>query len=195
MAVSTASQQTDALLDAAGRLFSRFGYRKTTIDDIAREASIGKGTVYLHFESKELLAQAWMERKQDALFAELTSLALEPQDPLARIETFVTQRVLARHRLFERSQLAEECFAEMKELVRVSRDRMLKREQEFLAGLINQAIAANRASVTNADETARSFLYATNGLLPLSLLSQMPLDSVSDVLLPLVALLINSIAI
>jgi AcrR family transcriptional regulator len=37
------------LLDAAAELFVTQGYRKTSIDEIARRAGIGKGTVYLHF--------------------------------------------------------------------------------------------------------------------------------------------------
>lgn len=41
------------ILDAAESLFCRFGYSKTSIDDIAKEAFLGKGTIYYYFESKE----------------------------------------------------------------------------------------------------------------------------------------------
>ncbi|MGW2198666.1 helix-turn-helix domain-containing protein, partial [Streptosporangium sp. NPDC001682] len=40
--------RADRILDAAAELLVRLGYRKVTIDDIARLAGIGKGTVYLH---------------------------------------------------------------------------------------------------------------------------------------------------
>lgn len=39
----------DRILDAAERLLGRFGYRKMTVEDIAVEARIGNGTVYLSF--------------------------------------------------------------------------------------------------------------------------------------------------
>lgn len=51
-----------AILDAALRLFSQYGYRRTSIDDIAREAEIAKGTVYLSFRSKEEIFRALCER-------------------------------------------------------------------------------------------------------------------------------------
>ena len=50
------------ILDAADRLLARYGYRKMTVGDLAREAGIGKGTVYLSFASKSEIALACIER-------------------------------------------------------------------------------------------------------------------------------------
>ncbi len=44
-----------ALLEAAGRLFHRYGPHKTTIGDIARAAGVGVGTVYLEFPNKDAI--------------------------------------------------------------------------------------------------------------------------------------------
>src|ERR1700686_336922 len=46
------STKPSAIVLAALELFARYGYRKTSIDDIAREAQAAKRTVYLHFENK-----------------------------------------------------------------------------------------------------------------------------------------------
>ncbi|MCL2063437.1 MAG: TetR/AcrR family transcriptional regulator [Candidatus Cloacimonetes bacterium] len=43
----------DTILEAANKIFVRYGYQKTSMDDIAREAMIGKGTIYHYFSSKE----------------------------------------------------------------------------------------------------------------------------------------------
>ncbi|CAL9414206.1 hypothetical protein SUDANB121_01734 [Nocardiopsis dassonvillei] len=43
------------ILDAAGALLTELGYGKVTVEDVARRAGIGKGTVYLHFPTKEVL--------------------------------------------------------------------------------------------------------------------------------------------
>src|SRR4051794_28206952 len=42
-----------AILKAARTVFARQGYANTVVDDIARQAEIGKGTLYLYFPSKE----------------------------------------------------------------------------------------------------------------------------------------------
>ncbi|MGW4828300.1 TetR/AcrR family transcriptional regulator [Amycolatopsis japonica] len=55
--------RADRILDAAGVLLSRLGYRKVTIEDIASQAGIGKGTIYLHWPTKETLFHALLLRE------------------------------------------------------------------------------------------------------------------------------------
>ncbi|MDI6102807.1 helix-turn-helix domain-containing protein [Actinoplanes sp. NEAU-A12] len=47
--------RADRILDAAKDLLLRWGYRRVAIDEIARHAGVGKGTVYLHWRSREQL--------------------------------------------------------------------------------------------------------------------------------------------
>ena len=72
-------ERADRILDAAGELLLRMGYRKVAIDDIARAVGIGKGTVYLHWRNKELLFQALPMRESADLTAEmLAGLRADP---------------------------------------------------------------------------------------------------------------------
>ncbi|MFB9908143.1 TetR/AcrR family transcriptional regulator [Allokutzneria oryzae] len=55
--------RAERILDAAAELLLRWGYRRTTIDDVAKQAGIGKGTVYLHWRTREELFQAVLVRE------------------------------------------------------------------------------------------------------------------------------------
>lgn len=57
------------ILDAAAALILRWGYNKTTIDDIARQAGVAKGTIYLHWKTREALFEALITREK-LLFAQ-----------------------------------------------------------------------------------------------------------------------------
>ena len=57
------SKREERILDAAGELMLRWGYNKTTIDDIARYAGVAKGTIYLHWKTREDLFTALMQRE------------------------------------------------------------------------------------------------------------------------------------
>jgi AcrR family transcriptional regulator len=64
-------ERGDRILDAAGELLLRMGYRKVAVEDIARAVGIGKGTVYLHWRNKELVFQALMMRESADTTAEI----------------------------------------------------------------------------------------------------------------------------
>jgi len=55
------------ILDAAAELIIRYGYDKTSVEEIAREAGISKGAIYLHFKSKEDLFEALVLRETDTI--------------------------------------------------------------------------------------------------------------------------------
>ncbi len=55
------------ILDAASTLILHDGYDKTTIEEIAREAGVGKGTLYLHWTTREALFAALILREKVAM--------------------------------------------------------------------------------------------------------------------------------
>jgi AcrR family transcriptional regulator len=62
-------EKHEAILAAALTLFGHYGYRRTSIDDIAQEAGIAKGTVYLYFKSKEEIFRALSQQLLDHVLA------------------------------------------------------------------------------------------------------------------------------
>lgn len=59
----------ERILGAAQECFARHGLKKTTVDDIALAAGVGKGTVYLHFHDKDDVFMAVLEARVRALNA------------------------------------------------------------------------------------------------------------------------------
>jgi TetR/AcrR family acrAB operon transcriptional repressor len=62
------------ILRAASDLIVRYGYDKTTVDEIAREAGVSKGAIYLHFKSKEDLFEALILSESDVIAARYYAL-------------------------------------------------------------------------------------------------------------------------
>jgi AcrR family transcriptional regulator len=84
----------ERILDAAAALLVRWGYRKTTVDDVAREAGVGKGTIYLHWKDKNALFGATLRRASRRLIDyTIRQIAADPDGGLP-------------HRLWTHSMLA-----------------------------------------------------------------------------------------
>jgi TetR/AcrR family transcriptional regulator, regulator of autoinduction and epiphytic fitness len=67
-----------AILDAALQVFGQYGYRRTSMDDIARQAQIGKGTIYLSFTSKEEVFQALAQRLAQRMLGGAEAASRQP---------------------------------------------------------------------------------------------------------------------
>jgi AcrR family transcriptional regulator len=67
-----------AILDAALQVFGQYGFRRTSMDDIAREAEIGKGTVYLSFASKDEVFQALSQHLAERMLAGAQAASRQP---------------------------------------------------------------------------------------------------------------------
>ena len=62
--LSKREEREQRILDAAGELIQKWGYHKTTIDDIAKLARVAKGTIYLHWKTREELFLALIYREE-----------------------------------------------------------------------------------------------------------------------------------
>jgi len=58
-----AAERRDQLLDAANTVFSRVGFEATRMEDVAEAAGVAKGLLYKHFESKDALFEALLDRE------------------------------------------------------------------------------------------------------------------------------------
>jgi AcrR family transcriptional regulator len=68
---SKREEREKRILDAAATLAQKWGYRKTTLEDIAKEARVAKGTIYLYWSTREKLFMAVIEREQVRLLEEI----------------------------------------------------------------------------------------------------------------------------
>ncbi|TNF49501.1 TetR/AcrR family transcriptional regulator [bacterium] len=86
----------EALMKAAGNLFAEIGYDGTTIESISQKAGMGKGSFYLHFESKERIFRALMEEAGDRIVERIYDIS-EREDNLTNKLTDIARVILSFH--------------------------------------------------------------------------------------------------
>jgi len=85
-----------AILRAAIRVFANNGYFNSKVADIAREAGVADGTVYLYFKSKEEILHSIFDRSMEEAIAEgrkLLETITDPREKLRRIALLHLQRL------------------------------------------------------------------------------------------------------
>lgn len=170
---SVTERKHDAILDAARAVFSREGYAATSVDEIAAEAGIAKGTVYLYFKSKEELYLAALARDIRA-FADKAREEMESVPAFReKIEAFLRVRLeyCRAHEDFLRIYLSEygsmcvDASSIGKELRRLQRKNM-----RYVASVVQQAIDAREIRKVSAPALAATLFDMARGLIERRLL-------------------------
>ena len=168
--IATRADIRDLILDAADRLLARSGYKKMTMEDLAQEVGIGKGTIYLHFPSKEEVVLSHVDRIVERVKAELRRLAASDGPADARLREMLLTRVLYR---FDSVQHYTESLSDLLAALRpgllARRRRHFQEEAEIVAEVLREGQRSGVFEFSDAAPTAHALLTATNALLPYSL--------------------------
>ena len=176
-----ASARADQIADAALRLFARYGYKRSSMDDIAREAGLAKATLYLHFKGKDdvfrSMLRLLMRRVEarcrevaamDAAFADRLAAFLQAHhgqiyasfgtgEHLAEMKAVMTTVAADELQAFEQIfiSFAGDLLAQARERGEVILSRSSVGTEDWIAGLMFAAAGAKLGTAPGSEEYAR----------------------------------------
>jgi len=160
----------DLILDAVEVLLARYGYKKMTMEDIARQVGIGKGTIYLHFPGKEELILSHIDRIAGRVAARLRDIAgsSEPHDK--RVRKMLATRVLIRFdSVSHYSQGLGDLLSSVRTALLVRRESHFTTEAGILESVLREGVRSGSFDCPDPAAASRVFIQSTNSLLPFSL--------------------------
>lgn len=83
----------ETILQIAQEIFSKYGYKKTTLDDIANAVRKGKSSLYYYFNSKEDLFQAVIDKEVDILRQALEKVVFRSMDPEEKLREYILTKL------------------------------------------------------------------------------------------------------
>ena len=158
----------ETILQIAQEIFSKFGYKKTTLDDIANAVRKGKSSLYYYFSSKEDLFQAVIAKEVDILKQALEKVVFRSMDPEEKLREYIltklrTFRDLANlYNALENDVTAIGFINEIKEKNEKDEIRMIKR-------ILIEGVRRDKFQIDDLNLTAIGISMTMKGLeMPLS---------------------------
>jgi len=83
----------ETIINVAKNIFAKFGFRKTTMEEIAQAARKGKSSIYHYFNSKEEIFNAVVEKETSALYSALTEAVKAASTPEDKLKAYIQTRM------------------------------------------------------------------------------------------------------
>ncbi|MBN2018195.1 MAG: TetR/AcrR family transcriptional regulator [Candidatus Cloacimonetes bacterium] len=154
----------DLIITAAEEVFARFGYKKTTMEDIAAEAQIVKATLYYYFPSKEVIFGEVIRKDSQLFQAKLDDAVSKAHTPEEKIRAYVSARM---HHLEDLSKFYPTLTREYLDhfvFVEQMRDDFNSYEKRTLTQLLKEGVEMELFAINDIEYTAHMLTIAIKGL-------------------------------
>ena len=153
-----------SIIDAARELFAKFGYKKTTMEDIAMVLRKGKSSLYYYFKNKEDIFQAVLETEEGMLFSGLEKVVKSEAKPKDKFVQYVNVRM---HTILKLDNyirtLRDEIYGGYEFIERL-KSKSEATESEFLLSILKEGLNDGSFAVNNLNMAATSIAIAIRGI-------------------------------
>lgn len=152
------------IIDSARKIFSRFGFKKTTMDEIARATRKGKSSLYYYFKSKEEVFQAVVEKEAVELKAELIGAINRETMPQKKLRAYIITRMRLFNRLANLYNAFKDDYLESYGFIEKLRVNYDQYESDMFKKILKEGVERGVFLINNLDLTAYAMVIACKGL-------------------------------
>jgi AcrR family transcriptional regulator len=153
----------EQLIQAARQVFVRYGYKKTALDDISKEARKGKSTIYYYFKSKDDIFKAVIDAE-----AEIRAKTIDDQistivDPQLKLKTYIYVRMLTLKKVGNYYEAIKNDLLDNLYFVNSFRNNHFDAEINLVKGLLLEGIEKGVYTIQNPELTAKTIVTLLHG--------------------------------
>lgn len=152
------------IIDIARNIFTHFGFKKTTMEEIAQASRKGKSSIYYYFSSKEEIFKAVVEKEAEELKSELAKRTENIEDPIEKLNVYIKVRMRKLDKLKNFYAALKSDYLSHLEFIEEIRNKYDKEEIRIVADIIQQGIDAGKFNVDDAELSAIAIVTAMKGL-------------------------------
>jgi len=158
------SKVREQIVNAASKVFTRMGYQKTTMDEIARSANMGKSTMYYYYQSKEEIFEAVVVREAQELKKKLISVISTNKPPRERLKDYILFRLYNIKTMSNFYAVLKEDYLKQMTFVNRVRKKFEDEEYKMVREILETGIQNDTFIITNPDVGAIAFTTMLKGL-------------------------------
>jgi AcrR family transcriptional regulator len=171
--VTAEESKRHQILDAAGRAFGQYGFRKTTLADIVREAGVARATVYKHFSSKEEIFQAVIDREVADILVSVRAAVERETNTYDRLRAAITTQNAVLREKVNVFRMTMEAFSDVIGKTHQNAENMAVEIIKLYGWILEEGVKAGEIFVDDVETTSLSVLLAFKGTFMTTVTGQM----------------------
>lgn len=155
----------DHIVRIATHIFSKFGFKKTTIDDIAQTLGKGKSSIYYYFQSKEEIYKEVINREMNILTGEIHRKVIDaPDHPTDKLRNYVLTRMRYLQELVNFNEALRNDYLRNFAFVEKIREKYDQQEHSMVRQILQEGVERDVFKLKDLDFAAMTFVTAMKGL-------------------------------
>lgn len=154
----------DELVAVAREVFSQYGYKKTTLDDIARASHRAKSSIYYYFENKEEIFRAVVEKEASVLRVEIVKAINRQSEPREKLRSYVLTRLKVFRELANYYSAVKNDFLTSFAFIENMRARYDREEVDIICQILVEGVEKGKLSIPDPERAAMAIVTAIKGL-------------------------------
>ncbi len=152
------------IIVSSGQIFRRFGFKKTTMDEIAKALKMGKSSIYYYFASKEEIFEAVVLFEANILRSELTTAIKSVESPVDKMRNYVFVRMKAFEKLANYYNAIFDKNLDHFDFIETIREKYDREELAILRLILYDGARKKVFNVSNSEYTALAIQTTLKGL-------------------------------
>jgi len=155
---------SEIILNSAKTIFARYGFKKTTMDEIAQAARKGKSSIYHYFKSKEDIFKAIVEKEADELSAAIAKAINAETTSEKKIRAYVLARMKGINNLTNLYSALKDEYLEHYSFIENVRVKYDTEEVNTIKGMLKTGVEDGQFKIEDINLTAFALVTALKGL-------------------------------
>ena len=154
----------NSIVEKAREIFAYYGFRKTTMNEIAEGVGKGKSSLYYYFDSKEDVYRAVIEKEADTMKKKLVDAVSEEKDPVEKLRIYVITRMEILHELVNFHQAINSEYLTNLDFIQKMRKKYDNEEVALLKSILQLGAETDTFRIEDVELTAFAVATALKGL-------------------------------
>jgi len=154
----------EMIIEAARGIFARFGFSKTTMDEIAKAAYKAKSSIYHYFKSKEEIFREIVVKESRTLKEEITKAINQEDNPQKKLRAYVITRMHTLQKLANFYSALKDEYLKHYEFIEKVRKNHDREEMEIIKEILRDGNEKGVFDIKDLEVTAFAIIVALKGL-------------------------------